>query len=292
MGKQSKRNKETIVSDENKQNETELEQNESGSDAASDATTAEPGSASGDGAVSASEAGSDDGEGSNEGDSVSVEPNEFEHTDEPGPLGEQGVAGSDVVAGATAEEIAAAGAESQASLAQAPELAALAPETPVVKEPEVVTQPAPIVAAPVTDHADAIVNYIRAYVDKMDPSKYMDAKTGVPIQKRLYSDLTELMKLDFIQFKSGMDKLLTLIFEYRHAAFSDLYSRRFFENLYPSMTHDQVREFDELLHILVTVGTQSNRSRAMSQIDLNAALKSVKNAKAQQNMSAYFSALR
>lgn len=290
MGKQSKRNKETIVSDENKQNETELKQNEPGNDTPADATTVEPGTTTPDGAVPASEGGDvDSGDTSEE---PPVPTNSFEHTDESGPLGEPGPAGSDVVAGATAEEVAAAGAASQASLAQAPELAALAPETPVTKEEPAVVQPAPVVAAPVTDHADAIVNYIRAYVDKMDPSKYMDAKTGVPIQKRLYSDLTELMKLDFIQFKSGMDKLLALIFEYRHAAFSDLYSRRFFENLYPSMTHEQVREFDELLHILVTVGTQSNRSRAMSQIDLAAALKSVKNAKAQQNMSAYFSALR
>jgi len=290
MGKQSKRNKETIVSDENKQNEVELEQNESGSETTPDATTVEPGTSSGDGTVPTSEAGDTDGSATSEEPPVPA--NGFEHTDEPGALGVEGVSGSDVVAGASPEEIAAAGAASQASLAQADELAALAPETPVLKEEQPVAQPAPVIAAPQTDHSDAIINYIRAYVDKMDPSKYMDAKTGVPIQKRLYSDLTELMKLDFIQFKSGMDKLLSLIFEYRHAAFSELYSRRFFENLYPSLTHDQVREFDEILHIVTTVGTQSNRSRAMSYIDLNAALKSVKNAKAQQNMSAYFSALR
>ena len=150
----------------------------------------------------------------------------------------------------------------------------------------------PVFVEPRSDKADAIINYIREYVAKMDPSKYHDAKSGVPAQARLYRLVVELMKLDFTEFKYGMDQLLKLIFEYRAAAFSDIYSRRFFENLYPTLTHAQVLEFDNLLSILVTVGASSNRSRAMKQIDLQAALKSVKDAKSQQNMSAYFGALR
>jgi len=158
------------------------------------------------------------------------------------------------------------------------QLAAVAPVVPTVAELR-------------SDKAEAIIGYIREYVDHMDPSKYQDAKSGVPHQKRLYSMLVELMKLEFLDFKLGMDLLLKLIFEYRHAAFSELYSRRFFENLYPQLTQAQIREFDDILSILVTVGASANRSRAMTQVDLGAALKGVKNAKAQQNMSAYFSAL-
>ncbi|QKE54609.1 hypothetical protein ACSA002_2920 [Salmonella phage vB_SalM_SA002] len=150
----------------------------------------------------------------------------------------------------------------------------------------------PAFVEPKSDEADAIINYIREYVVKMDPSKYNDAKTGVPAQARLYRMIVALMKLEFTSFKSGMDQLLSLIHEYRAAAFNDIYSRRFFENLYPTLTHAQVREFDDLLNVLVTVGVSSNRSRAMTQIDLAAALKSVKDAKSHQNMSAYFSALR
>lgn len=147
-------------------------------------------------------------------------------------------------------------------------------------------------AEPTSAQADALIAYIQEYVVKMDPAKYQDAKSGVPHQKRLYNLISELARLEFLDFKVGMDKLLKLIFDYRHAAFSDLYSRRFFENLYPQLTHEQVREFDDLLSILVTVGSATNRSRAMTQVDLAAALKSVKHPKAQQNLSAYFSALR
>lgn len=176
------------------------------------------------------------------------------------------------------------------------------PEQPVAEEPavEMVTSLADLAPAaskptfvePKSDEADAIINYIREYVVKMDPSKYNDAKTGVPAQARLYRMIVALMKLEFTAFKSGMDQLLSMIHEYRAAAFNDIYSRRFFENLYPTLTHAQVREFDDLLSVLVTVGSSSNRSRAMTQIDLPAALKSVKDAKSHQNMSAYFSALR
>lgn len=175
-------------------------------------------------------------------------------------------------------------------------------EQPVAEEPavEMVTSLADLAPAaskpkfvePKSDEADAIINYIREYVVKMDPSKYNDAKTGVPAQARLYRMIVALMKLEFTAFKSGMDQLLSMIHEYRAAAFNDIYSRRFFENLYPTLTHAQVREFDDLLSVLVTVGSSSNRSRAMAQIDLPAALKSVKDAKSHQNMSAYFSALR
>ena len=153
--------------------------------------------------------------------------------------------------------------------------------------------PAPVIdAEPTSDKATAIVAYIKEYVIKMEPSKYQDAKSGVPQQKRLYNLISELSKLEFLDFKVGMDSLLNLIFDYRHAAFSAFYSRRFFENLYPSLTHEQIREFDDLLNILVTVGSATNRSRAMTQVDLAATLKSVKNPLAQQNLAAYFSALR
>lgn len=244
------------------------------------------------------------------------------HRDESGPEGEAGEAG-DAGSDEGGEEPPASGSEDQggvdaAEVNEPTQEAPVVAEEPAIEQPEAepasslgesleaaaqittLTQlaeaaPAPqakLPAAPTSDKADALIAYIREYVEKMDPSKYQDAKSGVPHQTRLYKMLVELSKLEFLDFKVGMDKLLKLIFEYRHAAFSELYSRRFFENLYPKLTHDQVREFDDLLSILVTVGSSTNRSRAMTQVDLGAALKSIKNAKAQQNMSAYFSALR
>lgn len=174
-------------------------------------------------------------------------------------------------------------------LAPAVALAALSETPAAVEEPEA---PLQTFVKKRSDKVEALVGYIREYVERMHPSLPQDAKSGVPIQARLYRMLVELQKLDYVDFKDGMDDLLSLIFENRHAAFSDLYSRRFFEALYPTLTHDQVREFDEVLSILVTVGSATNRSRAMRHVDLAAALKSVKNPKAQQNMSAYFGALR
>lgn len=191
-------------------------------------------------------------------------------------------------------------AEGEAPVAEQPEeqpaielvpaaaLAALA-EEPVQVEPEVLQS---FGRREKSDRVEALTNYVREYIDRMDPSKYHDAKSGVPLQARLYRLLAEMMKLDYVEFKDAMDELLKLVFEYRHAAFSDLYSRRFFEALYPTLTHDQVRAFDEILSIIVTVGSATNRQRAMKHIDLGAALKSVKDAKSQQNMSAYFGALR
>lgn len=217
-----------------------------------------------------------------------------------GPDGEEGSAGDEDGVGedSDGEEPPASGSEDEGGVDDSGDNAddADAPETPApIHTLEQLAAAAPVVPTlpPITsDKAEALINYIRQYVVAMDPTKYQDAKSGVPHQKRLYTMLVELMKLEFLDFKLGMDELLKLIFEYRHAAFSELYSRRFFENLYPHLTHAQVREFDDILSILVTVGAHSNRSRAMTQVDLGAALKGVKNAKSQQNMSAYFSALR
>lgn len=228
-----------------------------------------------------------------------------EGTDTDGTLGRnpgvEGPAGSD--GGDAGEEPPASGAEDEAGVAASvvpDESAVDDTHTGEAAEPVITTlsqlseaAPAPQVKVePTSAQADALIAYIQEYVVKMDPTKYQDAKTGVPHQKRLYTLISELARLEFLDFKVGMDKLLKLIFDYRQAAFSDLYSRRFFENLYPQMTHEQVREFDDLLSILVTVGSATNRSRAMTQVDLSAALKSVKHPKAQQNLSAYFSALR
>lgn len=205
--------------------------------------------------------------------------------------GEEGPAGSDggEEGGDAGEEPPASGAEDEAGVdageAVEPAITTLSQLAEAAPLPQVK-------AEPTSAQADALIAYIQEYVVKMDPTKYQDAKSGVPHQKRLYNLISELARLEFLDFKVGMDKLLKLIFDYRHAAFSDLYSRRFFENLYPQLTHEQVREFDDLLSILVTVGSATNRSRAMTQVDLAAALKSVKHPKAQQNLSAYFSALR
>lgn len=222
--------------------------------------------------------------------------------------GEEGPAGSDggEEGGDAGEEPPASGAEYEAgvdagesvvddSTTDVPEGPAGEAVEPAITTLSQLTEAAPVPQVktePTSEQADALIAYIQEYVVKMDPSKYQDAKSGVPHQKRLYNLISELARLEFLDFKVGMDKLLKLIFDYRHAAFSDLYSRRFFENLYPQLTHEQVREFDDLLSILVTVGSATNRSRAMTQVDLAAALKSVKHPKAQQNLSAYFSALR
>lgn len=151
---------------------------------------------------------------------------------------------------------------------------------------------APVYVAPRNDKVDALVGWIREYVEKMNPALHMDAKVGVKHQLRFYRMLSEITKLDFIDFKAAMDEVLRIVYEYRAAAFSDLHSRRFFESMYPQITHAQVREFDDLLSIIVTVGSSTNRKRAMSQIDLSAGLRGIKDAKAHQNLSGYFAALR
>ncbi|QXO10281.1 hypothetical protein pEaSNUABM37_00322 [Erwinia phage pEa_SNUABM_37] len=229
---------------------------------------------------------------------------EGDNTDggEEGAEGEEGSSGEEPPASGSEDESGVDGSgsdEGETNAGDSDVVAAAEPAEPAVVQPlttlaQLAEASAPVAPASTvrSDKADAIIGYIREYVVAMDPSKYQDAKSGVPRQKRLYTMLGELAKLEFLDFKIGMDNLLKLIFEYRHAAFSELYIRRFFENLYPSLTHEQVREFDDLLSILVTVGSATNRSRAMTQVDLGAALKSIKNPKAQQNMSAYFSALR
>jgi len=151
---------------------------------------------------------------------------------------------------------------------------------------------APLYVAPRNDKVDALVGWVREYVENMNPALHMDAKVGVKHQLRFYRMLSEITKLDFIDFKAAMDEVLRIVYEYRAAAFSDLHSRRFFESLYPQITHAQVREFDDLLSIIVTVGSSTNRKRAMSQIDLTAGLRGIKDAKAHQNLSGYFAALR
>lgn len=271
MGKQRKSNKETTVSDVEKKED--LPNTEEAVD------TAAPEGTDTDGQLG-HEPGEDGSDGETEG------PDDADVGEEPPASGSEDEAGVDD-SGADAGEQIVAGDTHQ------PEAPAEQPVETVTSLSQLATvKDKPGFVEPKSDQATAIINYIREYVVKMDPSKYNDAKSGVPAQARLYRMIVALMKLEFTSFKAGMDQLLSLIHEYRAAAFNDIYSRRFFENLYPTLTHAQVREFDDLLSVLVTVGTSSNRSRAMSQIDLPAALKSVKDAKSHQNMSAYFSALR
>lgn len=161
-----------------------------------------------------------------------------------------------------------------------PQLAALAPT------------PDPIIPPVKSDRVEALMGYLTEYVEFMNPNNYMDAKKGIPKQRRLYTLLTELNTLDYVEFNEAMGRLLSLVYNHRHAAFSDLYVRRFFEQLYPQMTHAQIHEFDNLIGIIVPVGSAQNRSKALAQIDLNFALGAVTDGKARQNLAAYFSALR
>ena len=155
-----------------------------------------------------------------------------------------------------------------------------------------IAAPAPIVEPVKSDRVEAALGYIAEYVNNMDPNKFQDHKSGVRHQARLYRILSDVIRLPFIEFKEAMDRILSLIHQHRDGVFADKYSRRFFEQLYPTLSPPQTQEFDNLLSILVTVGSTSNRSKAMQQIDLTFALKAVPDPKAQQNLAAYFSAMR
>lgn len=219
-------------------------------------------------------------------------------TDVQEPVGEQNPAEEQSGEGTDANE----GAESEGEEPASDDQQDL-PDDVILEEPALheattelsdlaITLKEPLIPPVKSDRVEALISYIGEYVEKMNPSRFMDVKTGVPQQARLYRLLSDLIRLDFVEFKECMDRLLGLVHTHRAGAFNDLYSRRFFEQLYPTLTPPQVREFDNLLSIIVTIGAAANRSKAMAHVDLSFALKSVTDPKAQQNLAAYFSAMR
>lgn len=230
-------------------------------------------------------------------------------TDVQEPVGEQNPAEEQSGDGTDANEGAESEGEEPASDDQQdlPDDVAAAADDVILEEPALpeataeattelsdlaITLKEPLIPPVKSDRVEALISYIGEYVEKMNPSRFMDVKTGVPQQARLYRLLSDLIRLDFVEFKECMDRLLGLVHTHRAGAFNDLYSRRFFEQLYPTLTPPQVREFDNLLSIIVTIGAAANRSKAMAHVDLSFALKSVTDPKAQQNLAAYFSAMR
>ncbi|AUG87036.1 hypothetical protein MORTIMER_288 [Erwinia phage vB_EamM_Mortimer] len=134
---------------------------------------------------------------------------------------------------------------------------------------------------------------IEEYIGNMGVNGKHDRRDGPKYQARLYKDLHSIMALEPVKFKQVMDYLLNRVYEERAGAFSDTYTRRYFDQLSPMhMQTDRVREFDNILSLVTTVGHSKNRSRALQQVDLQRALKNIQDAGKQQRMAAYFDALR
>lgn len=134
---------------------------------------------------------------------------------------------------------------------------------------------------------------IEEYIANMGVNGKHDRRDGAKHQARLYKDLHSIMSLEPTKFKQAMDYLLNRVYEERSGAFSDTYTRRYFDQLSPShLQTDRVREFDNILSLITTVGHSKNRARSLEHIDLQRALKNIQDAGKQQRMAAYFDALR
>lgn len=140
----------------------------------------------------------------------------------------------------------------------------------------------------------AVLNQrVEEYIAQMGRNGSHRRHEGPKFQARLYQTLQSIMALEPIKFKQAMDYLLDRVYEERAGAFSDVYIRRYFDQLSPQYLQPQhVKEFDNILSLISTVGYSKNRSRSLQDIDLQRALKNIQDAGKQQRMAAYFSALR
>lgn len=137
--------------------------------------------------------------------------------------------------------------------------------------------------------AAAIAARIDQYVEKMSRGSGIEAKEGIKQQVRLYYVIMDIVKSDAVDFKALMDYLLDTIYANRDNAFSLLYVRRWTTSI-TELSEREIYNFDYMLNLIVTVGSSSNRARALRQVSLADALRYMPDEKATQLISGYFAA--
>lgn len=113
-------------------------------------------------------------------------------------------------------------------------------------------------------------------------------KDGAKAQANLYRTLMRILALEGQEFYQGMDLLTGFITKHRKSMFLETRAFRYFESKDLTLSGAEVKNFERLMHALITLSNRHTRPAALKQIDLEAALSGISDTNMHQRVVEYF----
>lgn len=138
-------------------------------------------------------------------------------------------------------------------------------------EPEETTAPEEEVPAeePVPSEPEDIVEAgLTFYLENMRPRLPVNADAGLQMQKRFHRHVINLLSVGDTQ--TNLRGLLAVLLKYKDAQFSDMHMFRFLDHKRASS--EWVRQFSDLMTLLMTIAKNPDRDMLARQIDVERAL--------------------
>lgn len=131
--------------------------------------------------------------------------------------------------------------------------------------------------------------HLESYVENMAPKTPLTIQEGAGYQKQLFNLLQAIMKLEPAKFTSAMDYLIKVIEANRSGVFNELYVYRYLDHV--ALSKQQLKEFENLVNLLLLAGQGKSRTVALQQVDLEKSLSVMHDVDHQQKMVAYFQSI-
>lgn len=162
--------------------------------------------------------------------------------------------------------------------------------------PEVVTRevPEPQPAAPVEKPQEQgnksvsrsiFDDQLQRYLKGMRPGSPIGARDGAKLQQVLYRTIQLTLNQEGSDFAGFYGDLLKTVKEHRDGAFHERYAFRFMDHV--QLTPVERRNFERLLHLMITTCDPTTRKQALKQVDMTAAISGLSQ-DVQQKLQEYY----
>lgn len=117
---------------------------------------------------------------------------------------------------------------------------------------------------------DNLLNRLKNYAAALKPGRPLDGPQGAIHQTFLWQTIKWVLSKDRGEFAMLYAELLNFILQHRTGVFSERYVFRFFDQL--RMTTPERRNFERMLHLMLSTCDPKSRQIALRQIDFKTTL--------------------
>ena len=171
------------------------------------------------------------------------------------------------------------------------------PVEKVVEEPAPTPEPVvePIVETPASTTPDfssysalfqIAASDLDTYVKNMARNVPQTAASGAMYQVGLYRTFQKFLGLEAVEFKAGLDLLLSVIYQNREDVFNDSNPFRFSESI--TLRDTDRKLFNRLLNLFLVAAAPATRKAAIERVNLQETIKLLPSEKCKQLLIAYF----
>lgn len=127
---------------------------------------------------------------------------------------------------------------------------------------------------------------IQFYINSMRPGRSHYNTEGPSIQIKFYKTILSILRLEGRNFMVLFEELLGVVHQYRTTIFDERHAYRYFELM--NLTTVERKNFERILHLLLTTCDPKTRNKAVKYVDLDQTLEGFKDSNLHQRVIDFY----